>query len=119
MLCGTGSSELFSWPLILSSACASMGESYAAILKKVMACTGKAYDRVNIVGGGSRNAMICQWCADRIGMPVAACDMECSSVGNAVSQLAYFHPDYSYEKLRQIIADSLRVKLYQPDSRQE
>ena len=47
-------------------------------------------------------------------MPVVACDMECSSVGNAVVQIAYFHPEYSYERLRGIIVDSLQVKRYDP-----
>ena len=58
--------------------------------------------------------MINQRCADRIQMPVVACDMECASIGNAVVQIAYFHPEYSYDRLREIVVSSLKVKRYEP-----
>lgn len=105
-----------SWSEILASTYASLGDSYAKVLNTVIACTEETYKEVYIVGGGSKNAMINQRCADMIKMPVVTCDMECSSVGNAVVQIAYFHPEYSYEKLREIIAGSLQVKKYYPNT---
>ena len=104
----------YCWPEILASTYASLGDSYAETLSTVKECTKETYREVYIVGGGSKNAAINQRCADRIKMPVVACDMECSSVGNAVVQIAYFHPEYSYERLRGIIVDSLQVKRYDP-----
>ncbi len=102
------------WPEILASTYASLGESYASTLRLVRECTGKDYDRVYVVGGGSRNALINQRCADSLGLPVAACDMECSSVGNAVVQIAGFHPEYTLTDLREIVYRSLKVKTYTP-----
>jgi len=107
--------DAFSWPEILASTYASLGDSYAQVLNTVKKCTKEEYRQVYIVGGGSKNAVINQRCADKIKMPVVTCDMECSSVGNAVVQIAYFHPEYSYERLREIIADSLQVKRYEPN----
>lgn len=104
----------YEWPEILASTYLSMGDSYADILRTVQKCTGDEYKQIYIVGGGSKNAIINQRCADQIQMPVVTCDMECSSVGNAVVQLAYFCPEYSYEKLREIIVNSLEVKTYYP-----
>ena len=104
------------WPEILASAYASLGDSYAEVLRKVQECTEESYKEVFIVGGGAKNAHINQRCADKIKMPVATCDMECSSVGNAVVQIAYFHPEYSYDRLREIITDSLQVKTYYPQN---
>lgn len=104
------------WPEILASAYASLGDSYAEVLKRVQECTQESYEKVFIVGGGAKNSHINQRCADKIEMPVVTCDMECSSVGNAVVQIAYFHPEYSYEHLRKIIADSLQVKTYYPQN---
>lgn len=112
---GEEDKEDYCWPEILASAYASLGDSYAQALTMVQECTGETYKEIFIVGGGSRNAFINQRCANRMKMPVNTCDMECSSVGNAVVQLAYFHPEYSYHKLREIITDSLRVKTYYPD----
>ena len=104
------------WPEILSSTYASLGESYADTLRLVMDCTGKTYDKVYVVGGGSRNALINQRCADSLSLPVAACDMECSSVGNAVVQIAYFHPEYTLPELKKIVHRSLKINVFYPET---
>ena len=108
---GTESHE---WSEILASTYLSIGESFAQVLSNVKQCADGDYDKVYIVGGGCKNVMICQRCADSLGMPVVTCDMECSSVGNAAAQLPYFHPEYDYRKLREIIADSLITKEFNP-----
>ena len=102
------------WPMLMASVYGSLGSSFAEVLKQVAACTGDTYERVYIVGGGSRNAVINQRCADQLGLPVYACDMECSSVGNAVSQLAFHFPEMKYEDLRKVIATSLKTSVYDP-----
>lgn len=107
------------WAEILASTYISLGDSFAQVLANVQKCTGDEYNNVYIVGGGCKNIMICQRCADKIGMPVVTCDMECSSVGNAVAQLPYFYPEFTYEKLREIIADSLDVKIYYPEKEEK
>lgn len=107
--------SVYNWPELLASTYASLGDSYAQVLTLVKECTGESYGEVYIVGGGSKNSAINQRCADRIKMPVITCDMECSSVGNAVVQIAHFHPEYSYERLREIIVNSLQVKTYYPN----
>ena len=102
------------WPKLLRSVYVSLGSSFARVLRQVAECTGDTYDRIYIVGGGSKNAMIDRTCAEQTGLPVYACDMECSSVGNAVSQLAYHLPGVKYEDLRGIITRSLKTKVYVP-----
>ena len=109
----SGSGEI-GWPLLMASVYASLGDSFAHVLTRVAECTGDTYERVYIVGGGSRNAAINQRCADRLGLPVYACDMECSSVGNAAAQLAYHLPQLQYEDLRKIITRSLQTVVYSP-----
>ena len=103
------------WPMLMASVYCSLGSGFAQVLKKVAACTEDTYERVYIVGGGSRNAMINQRCANQLNLPVYACDMECSSVGNAVSQLAYHLPELKYEGLRKVIARSLETTVYPPE----
>ena len=102
--------------MVMASVYGSLGSSFAQVLKQVAACTGDQYERVYIVGGGSRNAIINKRCANQLGLPVYACDMECSSVGNAVSQLAYHLPELGYADLRKIIAGSLDTKVYEPET---
>lgn len=103
------------WEEILASTYIALGDSYVKVLETLKNLTGEDYKQIYIVGGGSKNAMINQRCADMIQMPVATCDMECSSVGNAVAQLAYHYSEYSYERLREIIVNSLEVKVYVPN----
>ena len=110
---GEGPAEI-GWPMLMASVYCSLGNNFAVVLKQVAECTGDTYERVYIVGGGSRNVMINQRCADQLGLPVYACDMECSSVGNAVSQLAYHFPDMQYEDLRKLITRSLKTSVYYP-----
>lgn len=105
------------WGRILASTYLSLGDSYAENLSLLCRVTGRSYNRVYVVGGGARNSLINRRCADRLGMEVVTCDMECTSIGNAVSQLAYFHPEYSYEKLREIIVNSLTVETIRPNSK--
>lgn len=102
------------WPLILAAVEASMAESYVKGLRAVTDCTGRRYDAVYIVGGGAKNAVINQKCADLLGLPVVACTQECASIGNSAAQLSYLEPGLSYAALREIIAASLPTKTYRP-----
>jgi rhamnulokinase len=43
-------------------------------------------DTVHIVGGGARNALLCQATADRLGVPVLAGPVEATAIGNALVQ---------------------------------
>lgn len=81
--------------------------------EKVAACTKGTCECVYIVVG-SRNAVINQRCVNQPGLPVYACDMECSSVENAVSQLAWHFHHLKYEDLGKVIARSLKTSVYYP-----
>ena len=96
------------WNEIVASVFASMAESYCVGLRAVMKATGKDTDVIYVVGGGSKNAIINQSCADSLGKKIVTCDMECSCVGDAAAQLAGICPELSYGDLRKIIVSSLK-----------
>ena len=102
------------WNEIVASVFASMAESYCVGLRAVMKATGKDTDVVYVVGGGSKNAIINQSCADSLGKKIVTCDMECSCVGDAAAQLAGICPELSYSDLRKIIVSSLKTNTYYP-----
>ena len=109
-----GGNVQINWAEILASTEESLAESYTEGLKAVTQCTGKQYPAVYVVGGGAKNDAINQKCADKMRLPVVACSQECSSIGNAATQLAYLKPGMDYAELRKIITGSLLTKTYFP-----
>ncbi|HBC32610.1 MAG TPA: rhamnulokinase [Clostridiales bacterium] len=104
--------ESYDWSKILASTFYSIAHSYVEALKKVKEYTGKEYKTVYIVGGGAKNDIINQYCAEMLQMNITTCVMECAAVGNAASQLAYLDNDITYNRLREIITDSLTVTVW-------
>lgn len=55
-------------------------------VEQVQLLSGRAVDVVHIVGGGSRNSLLCQFTADACGLPVLAGPAEATAVGNVLIQ---------------------------------
>lgn len=66
-------------------------ESLAARYKRgiadLAALTGAPATQLNLMGGGSRNALLCQFTADALGIPVIAGPNEASVLGSQLAQL--------------------------------
>jgi rhamnulokinase len=65
----------------------SLAARYARGVADLVALTGSAPTRLNMVGGGSRNAMLCRLTADALGVPVVAGPVEASALGSILAQL--------------------------------
>lgn len=64
----------------------SLAEAYADALTEAAALADCTVGRVRVVGGGSRNAVLCQLTADATGLPVTAGPVEASAIGNIAVQ---------------------------------
>ena len=65
----------------------SLAARYARGVADLVALTGSAPTQLNMVGGGSRNALLCQLTADALGVPVVAGPVEASALGSILAQL--------------------------------
>ena len=64
----------------------SLAASYASAVDAARSLTGRGVGSVVVVGGGSRNALLCQLTADRSGLAVTTGPAEASSLGNVAVQ---------------------------------
>ena len=70
-----------------SCAFRSLAAGYAAALAELEANTGRSYDRLYIVGGGARNALLNRLTAEASGKRVIALPIEATALGNLKVQM--------------------------------
>ena len=75
---------------------------------------GDPISELHIVGGGGRNALLCQLTADFLGRPVVAGPFEASALGNAVVQMIGLGWIADLDEGRRIIRRSEDLPLYKP-----
>jgi rhamnulokinase len=77
--------------------------------------TGRSVDVVHIVGGGARNALLCQLTADACGVPVVAGPEEATAIGNVLIQArALGTGPGSLSELRELVARTQPVRHFRP-----
>jgi len=64
----------------------SLALAYRHAITQAQALSGRHADVVHVVGGGSRNALLCQLTADATGLPVVAGPAEATCFGNVLVQ---------------------------------
>ena len=64
----------------------SLALAYRRAIAEAQALSGRHADVVHIVGGGARNALLCQLTADATGLPVVAGPAEATALGNVLVQ---------------------------------
>jgi rhamnulokinase len=68
-----------------------------------------------LVGGGSRNALLCQLTADACGLPVLAGPAEATALGNALIQArAHGAAPADLAALRALVRRTQRVRRFEP-----
>ncbi|MFJ8826048.1 rhamnulokinase family protein [Streptomyces sp. NPDC102467] len=71
-------------------------------------------DVVHIVGGGARNALLCQLTADACGLPVVAGPAEAAALGNVLVQARADGVLGDRAAMRRLVADTQRLTRYTP-----
>jgi rhamnulokinase len=87
---------------------------YRYVLEQLIRVSGRQVDRLHIIGGGSRNALLSQMTANVIGREVVTGPVEATAMGNAVVQLITRGDLGSLAEARQLLSKSIGTATYEP-----
>jgi rhamnulokinase len=90
--------------------CRSLAISYEKTMSSLRSLTGKDFDYVNIIGGGSENMYLNELTASSCGVPVLAGPAEGTALGNIVSQMIAFGELSGVEAAREVIGRSSSIR---------
>ncbi len=92
----------------------SLADCYGKTVKQLQQNTGRTYDGIYIIGGGSNAAYLNQLTADAAGMDVYAGPGEATAVGNIMAQMIRNGELENLAGARKCVADSFRISHYKP-----
>ena len=91
----------------------SLAMKYRLALEQIGECTGKSFDVLHLMGGGTKDGFLCELAAQSLGIPVVAGPIEATALGNIVLQLIAMGEIKSIDEGRKIIAETEKVKKYE------
>jgi rhamnulokinase len=94
--------------------CDSLGRGHADVIKTFEKLSGRTFKRILMVGGGSKNTLLCQATADASGLPVHSFALEGSVVGNLANQLIALKAVKNLAAFRALHAADLKQTIYEP-----
>ena len=93
----------------------SLALRYRWVLERMQASTGRTFETIHIVGGGSKNELLCQLAADCCQRPVVTGPVEATALGNVLVQMLASGDVASHAEGRAIIAASSQTQRYEPN----
>jgi rhamnulokinase len=92
----------------------SLALKYRYAIEQAQSLTDRTVGTINVVGGGSQNALLCQLTADASRLPVAAGPVEATAMGNVMVQAFARGRVGSLDEIRAVISDSLETSAFEP-----
>ncbi len=92
----------------------SLAATYRDRLRQLEALTGEPVEVLHVVGGGSQNALLCQWTADACGCRVVAGPAEATALGNLLVQARALGDLPAERSLRAVARAGSALAVYEP-----
>lgn len=92
---------------------------YRQTLEQLQNVSEKPIESIYIVGGGSRNSLLCQFTSNATGLPVNAGPSEATVTGNILMQAAAAGEIDSLKALRETVKNSFKIKSFKPERSSE
>jgi rhamnulokinase len=93
----------------------SLADCYHNAIHHLTTLTRQTYTSLCIVGGGSQDAALNQFIANRISLPVYAGPTEGTAIGNIAAQMIACGEIKTVQEARHIIATSFRIEKFYPE----
>jgi rhamnulokinase len=92
----------------------SLALKYRWVIKRLERILDTTIETIHIVGGGTKNTLLCQFTADACGRPVHAGPIEATAIGNILMQALGHGRLGSLADLRAVVSRSFPITVYQP-----
>jgi rhamnulokinase len=93
----------------------SIALKYRLVLERLEELTGKRFDPLHIIGGGTQNKLLNQFAADATGRTVVAGPVEATAIGNILMQAIAMQHLGSLAEARDVVRTSFEPEIYQPN----
>ncbi|MBK5092322.1 MAG: rhamnulokinase [Actinobacteria bacterium] len=87
---------------------------YREVLEQLRKMRAQPINRIHIVGGGSRNRLLCRFTSDATGLPVIAGPVEATAAGNVLAQAMGLGFLSSLEDIRRVARSSFELEKFTP-----
>jgi rhamnulokinase len=102
-------------PAVVRCIIDSLASAYGRAVRDAARLAGRSVNVVHLVGGGARNALLCQLTADECGLPVFAGPVEATALGNVLVQgRADGLVAGDLETLRALVRGTQQIRRYEP-----
>ena len=92
----------------------SLAMKYRLTFQKLCECTGKDYPVIHVIGGGTKDGLLCQMTASSCDRTVKAGPIEATVMGNVLVQFMSDGTISSLKDARHTVAASEELKTYEP-----
>ncbi|RPJ02382.1 MAG: rhamnulokinase, partial [Candidatus Aminicenantes bacterium] len=96
----------------------SLALKYRHVIEQLRLVLGHPIEKIHVIGGGSRNTLLCQLTADATRIPVVAGPAEATAIGNILVQAMATGRVASLAEMRAIIRESFELRTYAPSGSQ-
>jgi rhamnulokinase len=99
---------------VVRTALESVAAAVRATLIELDELVGRRVSRIHVVGGGVKNALLCQMIADATDRPVLAGPVEATAIGNLLVQLLAREGSVDLRSVRAVVRDSFEITRFEP-----
>lgn len=96
--------------IIISSVYNSLSDSYAKYIESLKNILQKDINYLHIVGGGSRDKLICKLTKDKTNIKAFAGPVECTAIGNILAQFKSLGLLKNAKEMRELVIKSFDIK---------